>query len=627
MSAVDPAIATILLDRNPGLLRRHLAFVIAAAVLLGLVGIELAAVMWLNNGVLVYTLDDPYIHLALAENIWRGHYGVNLLEASAPASSIAWPFLLAPFAGSASAPYLLFALNCSFAIATLLVCYRLLDRSLGRPHPWLIAWLLVLLTLATNVVGLVFTGMEHSLQLLLAATIALGLAEESDHGRVAPWLIAAILLAPLVRYETLAVSFAALAYLALRRHVALAAWLLLATLLLLGAFSLFLVSLGLEPLPTSVLAKSDVAARQGHLAPLAENLVASLRHDRGVLLGVCLMVFLSRALLGTQQRPLAVAGALAIVMHLAAGQYGWYHRYEIYVWGFSVLLLIALFAARFEALLTGPSQRGSAVKVAALAGIAVGVLCFRYLIGLSTIPLAANNIYEQQYQMHRFAVEFYRGPVAVNDLGYVAWRNDAYVLDLWGLASLTALQLRKSGADPDWIERLASERGAQVAMIYSSWFTGEIPPGWIKLGELRLGKPKVTPAHSRVAFYAAGPAAGEAAAAALRAFIPTLPPGVRFVPARERQSSAGTHSVIRLNSRSGMLRMTSMTQRQNQGVYTTSSRRSIARTMSRATSCGSATSGEPGSRRPQVIAVSTKPGFTVMTAMPREATRLRRPCR
>mgnify|MGYP001017862235 CR=1 FL=1 len=46
-------------------------------------------------GFFFYTLDDPYIHLALAENILRGHYGINLDEPSSPSSSIVYPFLVA----------------------------------------------------------------------------------------------------------------------------------------------------------------------------------------------------------------------------------------------------------------------------------------------------------------------------------------------------------------------------------------------------------------------------------------------------------------------------------------------------------------------------------------------------
>ncbi|MDX1696293.1 MAG: hypothetical protein R3208_21185, partial [Ketobacteraceae bacterium] len=55
-----------------------------------------------------------------------------------------------------------------------------------------------------------------------------------------------------------------------------------------------------------------------------------------------------------------------------------------------------------------------------------------YVVNLVTVPIASNNIYQQQYQMHRFAVEYYNKPLAVNDLGYVSYNNDNYVLDLWG---------------------------------------------------------------------------------------------------------------------------------------------------------------------------------------------------
>ena len=58
---------------------------------------EIITILLLNSGLMVYNIDDAYIHLALAENIIRGHYGVNLGEFSSPSSSILWPFILAPF--------------------------------------------------------------------------------------------------------------------------------------------------------------------------------------------------------------------------------------------------------------------------------------------------------------------------------------------------------------------------------------------------------------------------------------------------------------------------------------------------------------------------------------------------
>ncbi|MCX6020056.1 MAG: hypothetical protein NTZ50_16445 [Chloroflexi bacterium] len=47
------------------------------------------------EGHLIYTLDDPYIHLAIGESILSGGYGINVGEAAAPSSSVIWPYLMA----------------------------------------------------------------------------------------------------------------------------------------------------------------------------------------------------------------------------------------------------------------------------------------------------------------------------------------------------------------------------------------------------------------------------------------------------------------------------------------------------------------------------------------------------
>ena len=100
---------------------------VGIAFLVCLILIEFVSIMMLNNGLLVYTLDDPYIHLALAENIKQGHYGINIGEFSAPSSSALWPFILAPFS---SYPYSAFFLNVVSAIASIIVLVKILNLSI-----------------------------------------------------------------------------------------------------------------------------------------------------------------------------------------------------------------------------------------------------------------------------------------------------------------------------------------------------------------------------------------------------------------------------------------------------------------------------------------------------------------
>jgi len=513
----------------------------ALVFLLALIGAELAALMVLNHGAITYTLDDAYIHLALAEHISHGHYGINATEFSAPSSSIAWPFILAPAARFEIGVYVPLVLNVVFAIATLYVFVRIAKLAIGDRFPGLIAAVSIALVLATNTVGLVFLGLEHSLQLLITANIALGLAVESSSGTLPGWLPLAIVAGPLVRYENVAVSLVALTYLFLRGRYRMSIALGLVIALSLGAFSLFLLALGLDPLPTSIVAKTGAVGNNGQLGGFALHFRESVTHDRGTYLIVCALFLLAYATFGThpRKRLLALVAPFAIGLHMAVGQYGWYNRYEIYIWAFALLLVLFMYGDSLRGLLEGPNARVNALKIVAASLFLTTLVCYRYVVSLVSLPIAANNIYEQQCQMRRFAVDYYRAPVAVNDLGYVAWHNDHYVLDLFGLGSRQALTFRFNRPDSQWMDDMTRAKGVGLAMIYDTWVSQGVPHSWMEVGELNLGRLPVT-AERTVKFYALNEPARHVALAALDHFRPTLPPGVEFVFTRpgEREDQA-----------------------------------------------------------------------------------------
>ncbi len=507
------------------------ALLASLGLLLILAAAELVVILRLNGGFFTYTLDDPYIHLALAENIRAGHYGINRTEPSSPASSILWPFLLAPVAGLNWFPLLL---NLVFAALTLTLIAALLDDVLpfreSATRAAVAMPLLVDLALGMNLIGLAFTGMEHSLQILLIVAAVRGLVVELRHGRPPAWLWAALVLGPLVRYENLAISLAALLYLFLRgyRTQVLASAALIG--LAVGSFSLFLLHLGLPPLPTSVMVKSPTLSRGGQLAAVVENVLRSLRNRQGRLIIAGTLLLLGLVFYGKhsmKEKQLAAVTALAVTAHLIMGRYGWYNRYELYIWTFLLLMHLSLWGGgAVAALWQGEDARRALGKTVTVCGLGMLVLGFPYFKGLTTLPLAANNTFEQHYQMHRFAVDYYARPVAVNDLGYVAYQNPHYVLDLWGLASERALACRRGECGADWMDMLTEAEGVGVAMIYEAWFP--VPAHWIKMGELHLGRRKITPAYSTVAFFAVDEAAYAEAMPRLQRFVATLPPGVTF---------------------------------------------------------------------------------------------------
>jgi hypothetical protein len=382
--------------------------------------------------------------------------------------------------------------------------------------------------LAINIIGLVFIGLEHSLHVLTAIYVILALARALETGRVPRSLIVAIVLLPLWRFEGLAQAGLSILALGCARHWRPAA---VAAVAITGALAIYIAgmtALGLPPLPSSVLVKSDITHAGGIAAlwhGMWANLVGSLANPEAypafLLLGLIITPPL-RAPTKTSRRDWLVAAVAAgtLVAHILFGAWGWFARYEDYAIAAGLSGAIVLWREKLAALLARP--RLIPVAAYAVALLAVGRI---YVFAEVATPIASLGIYEQQYQMHRFATEFYRRPVGVNDLGWVGYRNPNYVLDLWGLGSETARTLRANAAnDPSWLERLVAQRGIGVVMIYDEWFTGQVPPSWRRVAELKAAH-RMTSPFDTVRFYLTTPDAAPAATAALRAFGRDLGPG------------------------------------------------------------------------------------------------------
>ncbi|RKX91526.1 MAG: hypothetical protein DRP84_11495 [Spirochaetes bacterium] len=501
------------------------------AFLLTLILIEFITIMILNDGLFVFTLDDPYVHLALAENIKKGHYGINMGEFSSPSSSVLWPFILAPFSSS---PYSAFLLNVISAIASVIVLVKILNLSIqikdDHARNIFFSVITILFILATNIVGLIFTGMEHSLQVLVVLIIAYGLLIEIEEGKIEWWLLAAIIIAPLIRYECMAISLTAIFYLLMNRRFKPAGIALFFILVFLGGFSIFLMTLGLDLFPGSVIVKSSVVQSRGAIVTFISNLKFSLSYRQSVILSFGALMLLLYALWGNKikRRQLATVTIFAVFLHFIAGSYGWFHRYEIYILAFELVVILYLFLPLISDRFFNSNKLTfnllSAIAFASVVAVFIGG---PYVISLFMIPVASNNIYEQQYQMHRFVVEYYKKPVAVNDLGYVSYKNSNYVLDLWGVGTPKALKARLNSDKANWMQVLTDKANVKLVMIYDEWFN-DIPDKWIKIGELHLGKRKITPAHSSVAFYVTNKDSYPEILRKLVLFSKTLPVGVQF---------------------------------------------------------------------------------------------------
>lgn len=553
MGLLEPAPAATAVVAQGGApapcLRRRLLLGAAAALVL-LIGAVAAAILHLCDGRFFYSFDDAYISLNVGWHLAHGTYGVNAGEAASPCSSILYPLLLAAFAWCPWQALVPLFVNTAAALATGLVFAAALLRYgiVAKPKDVPDAVLLVLLLcLATDTVALVFTGLEHSLHLLVSVFVVLRLARAIEEDRVSPSLVAAVVLLPLLRFEGIALALLVIMALLVVGHWRPALVAALGIAATIGLYMAAMHRIGLPLLPSSVLAKSPIArqaaagtgtgigAGAAMAAAILANLMARLRSGTVPVLVVVVPAVLVAALviahpLRRAFRPavpavsppvmtlrremvfaLVVAGAQ--MAQLMFGQQ--WNRYDAYATAISLMGILVLWRRHLCRLIAagGPGRWG----IFAAALLVVG----HFFIGTAVAPFAARGNYELQYQMHRFAAEFYRAPVAVNDLGLVSYHNPYYVLDLWGLGSEAARRARQNpSADPHWMDRLAHAHRVGVAMIFDDWFAGAIPANWQRLAVLRA--PHVPDILS---FYATSPPAAAAALAALRRFRASLIPG------------------------------------------------------------------------------------------------------
>lgn len=550
-------------------------------VLLGVVGTVMAGATVLvarRTGGFSYTLDDPYIHLRVAQQIARGHYGMNPGEASAPASSALWPFLLAPVARWGFAIWAPLALAAACTLASARITMAIVARGWRSLDPagWRSAAIAGAIVLASGTVAVAFTGMEHSLQIALTLAVFLGVGRVADGESPPRWLWAAIAVLPLVRYEGLVVSGVAVAALLVfgeRRRPLLA---LGAGITGLIAFSGFLAALGLSPVPASILVKASMAGSgsglSGAITTTGENWAWLM--DIGDLAGIALLAaaaLLAVALAAGARRLhrevtlLAMSVAL-LVVHISVFSHEGFMRYQLY----AIAAAMAAIASSLPAVARAAVEHvpasslrsgflgGALLVVVAsllnggsgmlwllliLAGVLVPLLAATVrplprsgllavaliVVTVAGVPMAERNveltddataIANQQFQMHRF-VEAYGRPVAANDIGWVTYDADVAVLDLWGLASPAAREAREESA-PGWMDDLMADQGVDVAMIYASWFQSDVPAGWTEVATLRTGPTGMT-GDDTVTFYARTDEAADDARAALEAIEPGLP--------------------------------------------------------------------------------------------------------
>ncbi len=528
------------MDKVKTLLKKHWPLLIGIGVFYGVVWLCMLLLLRGNNGNFVYTLDDPYIHMAMAKNIaYHGVWGVTRHFFTSSSSSLLWTVLVALC-------YLIFGVNdlspfiLNLLVATGILVWLYIVACTLTDKKWMITLLLLSVTMLTSFPHLIFMGMEHTLHVMTTimfayyATLDLASSEKPSRSE----LIRLLVLAPLVilsRFEGLFLVFIVCCIYLLRKRVLQAFVTGAVALLPMVIYGCISVAKGWMFLPNSVMLKGqqpDAYSLSALFSFIIETINKGLDNPfllRPMVCAVLLIVFFlyHDKKFWTKRVVLLLIFSCTLVFHLFFAKIGWYFRYEAYVVGlgvFSTGIVLMWWNQSINRRLVNRSL------IALLFIVLVSVIPFdkRTVYSFSKIPVASKNIYDQQYQMARFVKQFYnKKSIALNDIGAVNYYADMVCLDLWGLANVETAKMRMDRTYyVSKVNSLANVYGVKIAIVYDLWLPN-LPESWKKVGEWAMPNNFVC-GDNVVSFYAVAEEEKIRLPQTLRHFSPSLPADVGF---------------------------------------------------------------------------------------------------
>jgi hypothetical protein len=465
-----------------------------------------------TGGRIIYVLDDPAIHLGIAQMLLHhGTWGVQPGVYQSASSSPLWDVVLAGTMwisrAAAIVPWLLNVFAGVWLIWAVGSRQQVLRPRRSSPLSVLATAALVVVVLFMP--SLTMVGMEALVHCAMVVQLVAWMHDRAV-GRISQvptWALCALAaLAVLTRFETVwVVAGVGLGYLidgwtrhphdrsALARRLQTVVWLGVATAAPVAAYAALNQAMGQGLLPNSVLVKTP-----GTESP--QVFVDRLNSDRVVaLLLILAIVYLAIARPPTRQAIVpAVTLLVAIPAHTVFAQYGDFDRYQAYLIALGVYFALSVAGEAIP-------DRTNAIAVTTLAILTITPVLWSLLV---LTPASADNTYQQRYQAALFVQRYYQGrPIATSELGYISLLHQGPVTDLLGLGDYEVLKHRMNGTDNQaFYSDLARRRQFPIAIDYPFTLGSRTPANWILVGRWDLHERLVT-AYKSLDFWATSPAA------------------------------------------------------------------------------------------------------------------------
>lgn len=500
----------------------------------------------LNDGKIVYALDDAYIHMAIAKNFsQKGVWGVTRYEFSSSSSSILYSLLLSLiflFGPNEIVPLII---NLIFANLLIIFIHFILKKN-GLPS-YAILLALILLIFFIPIPFLIFTGMEHIIQILinlmfvyLASIILIDeniqyrqiISKQKDSLIIQDKFFFLIIpLVTMIRFEGMFFIFIISLLFLVRRKIFYSGLVILLGFLPIIIFGLISMSYGWYFFPNPVVLKGNLQSYTDIWSVLETlEYKAFIKNPNILFLIIGAIFFLSlnkfvKKDIWRLESIFAITFVIVSCLHLlligAAYENQNLSRYEGYLIALGIITIFlyiieyipqGISITKLESYALKVKNNSKLFKIQLITSCVIFFFLFytfvpRSIYLIRRTPQATNNIYEQQYHMGLFLQKYYEGEcIALNDIGAVNYLADIECLDLRGLGSDdVARAIVNDELDEEFVYEAAKRHDCVIAIIYEDKDYGyDIPSQWTKVGEWEL-KYNVVCGDDTVSFWAVDP--------------------------------------------------------------------------------------------------------------------------
>lgn len=500
------------------------SLLITAGVFFGMCVIYILIMLSQTEHNFTYILDDAYIHLAMAKNFsLHGVWGVTEYDFSSSSSSPVFTFVLSGLItvfGNQQLIPLVFNLICAGLILYFLNRYY----SDQFEENAAIVFASVFTLLFTSVHLLVFSGMEHVLQLLVMVINIYYFEKWKLSGFrnyiFSGWFFFTITMLGLIRFESMFYFLAiAFVFLLLRQYKN-SAYVLLYGFIPVMIFGYFNYQKAGYFFPNSVIIKGTRLDFSGDypgqiMDVLLSKIILNPYFYFAGLFPLCLSVLLIiqdyKKKLNLRQvvlnNFLLITFGITFFIYGLFGQFTNFFRYEAFLLTIFVMAAIPKIKKLF---INGnfllKQNRQSAFLITSITMtliLKIALVCILIIIG-------SRNVYEQQVQSARFLKKYYNNNALVaNDIGAVCYFTNIHLLDIMGLGSKEVVPFKIKAGQNERFRNFLMDSTAQhdfkLAILYDEWTEGRIPENWKKVAMLEITGVNAVLGSKQVFVYAVDP--------------------------------------------------------------------------------------------------------------------------